>query len=206
MATDLESARDDLAYMRSLVTGSGPMQASIGECFFWAGIIYGAQCGTHVLQELGIVPWAAPWGVVVGLVPTLIFIPVLVWIFWKDRKNKPTGVGARALNGVFQGAGMANGVMSIVFAVGAYKADSALIWFYHPIVVCMFQGVAWFVAYTVLRHAWLGWVAVGWFAATVTLGFVVGNGMAYLLTLTFALFVLMALPGWLIWRGAKRAA
>lgn len=203
MSSELESARDDLAYMRALVSGSGPMQASIGECFFWAGIIYGTQCALHVLQELRFIPWAPPWGMIIGWTPTLIFLAVMTWIFWKDRKNKPTGVGARALNGVFQGAGMANGVMAIVFSIGALKAQSMLLWFYHPIVVCMFQGVAWFVAYMVLRRAWLGWVSAGWFATTLTLGFVVGNGLAYLLTLTFALFALMAAPGYAIWRGAK---
>jgi hypothetical protein len=35
---------------------------------------------------------------------------------------------------------------------------------------------------------------------------VFGDIGAYLLILSVALFVLMAVPGWVIWRGAKKAA
>jgi hypothetical protein len=71
----------------------------------------------------------------------------------------------------------------------------------------MFQGVAWFVAWVILRRSWIGFAAVGWFVMTVALGIAVYADIgAYLLILSIALFVLMALPGWVIWRGAKRAA
>jgi hypothetical protein len=60
--------------------------------------------------------------------------------------------------------------MAFVFAYGAQKAESFGLWLYHPIVVCMFQGVAWYVAWVVLKRAWVGLVAAGWFVTTVTLG------------------------------------
>jgi hypothetical protein len=207
MATDLESARDDLAYMRSLVSGTGPMQKTIGEAFTWAGALYGGQCILHWLQTLGLVPQEGLIALAVVLLPTLIFIAVLVVIIWKDHKQPAAGVAARALGAVFQGAGLANLVMAFVFAYGASRAESFGLWLYHPIVVCMFQGVAWFVAWVILRRAWLGLVALGWFAATLALGVAVhGDIGVFLLILGISLFVLMAVPGWVIWRGASRAA
>jgi hypothetical protein len=207
MASDIQSARDDLAYLRGLVSGSGPMQATIGEAFFWAGLLYGGQCFLHWLQTLEIVPDQGAVAMAVAFVPTILFCIVLSVIIWKDRKTKVTGVASRALGAVFQGAGLANLVMAFVFAYGANKAESFGLWLYHPIVVCMFQGVAWFVAWVILRRAWIGFAAAGWFVATVALGVAVYESIgAYLLILSIALIALMAVPGWVIWRGATRTA
>jgi hypothetical protein len=207
MNADLQNARDDLAYLRGLVSGTGPMQATIGEAFFWAGILYGGQCFLHWLQTLGVAPSDGPAALAIAWLPTILFCAVLTAIIWKDRKTKVTGVASRALGAVFQGAGLANLVMAIVFGYGAAQSQNFGLWLYHPIVVCMFQGVAWYVASVILRRAWLGFTALGWFATTIALGVAVfGDIGTYLLILAVALVVLMAIPGWVIWRGAKRAA
>lgn len=207
MASDVQSARDDLAYMRGLVDGTGPMQRTIGECFFWAGLLYGGQCFLHWLQTLEIAPSEGLGALAIAWIPTVLFCGILTVIIWNDRKTKVTGAAARALGAVFQGAGLANLVMAFVFAYGSYKADAFGLWLYHPIVVCMFQGVAWFVAWVILRKPWLGLVAVGWFVMTVALGIAVYENIGtYLLILAIGLTSLMAIPGWVIWRGAKRAA
>jgi hypothetical protein len=207
MASDVQSARDDLAYMRGLVSGTGAMQATIGECFFWAGLLYGGQCFLHWLQTLELMPSEGGGALAIAWIPTILFCAVLTVIIWKDRKTKVTGAAARALGAVFQGAGLANLVMAFVFAYGSSKAEAFGLWLYHPIVVCMFQGVAWFVAWVILRKSWIGFAAAGWFVTTVALGVAVYESVGvYLLILSIALFALMALPGWVIWRGAKRAA
>jgi hypothetical protein len=201
-SSDIQSARDDLAYLRALVSGSGHMQAGVGESFMWAGIIYGLQCFAHWLQVVHVLPWEAPWGLLIAFGPTVLFMGILTWIIWKDRKAKASGVGARALGAVFQGAGLANMVMAFVFAYGSYKAQSATIWFYHPIVVCMFQAVAWFVAWNILRRAWLGFVSLGWFVTTAALGVLI-NEPPFVLVIGIALILLMAIPGYALTRAAK---
>ncbi len=207
MASDLETARDDLAYMRSLVAGGGAMQSTVGEAFTWAGALYGGQCLLHWLQTLHLMPEEGLGALAIAFGPTAVFCVVLGIIIWKDRKKPPGGASTRALNAVFQGAGLANLVMAFVFAYGSHKAESFGLWLYHPIVVCMFQGVAWYVAWVIMRRAWLGLVAAGWFATTVALGIAVfGDIGGYLLILGVALIVCMAIPGWVIWRGAQKAA
>jgi len=205
MNAELESARDNLAYMRSLVGGAERMLGTIGEAFFWAGLLYGAQCGLHVLQVAGVAPSSGLPALLIAWGPTVLFCAVLAAIIWKDRRAPTGGPASRALSAVFQGAGLANLVMAVVFAYGAYKFETPGLWLYHPIVVCMFQGVAWYVAWTILRRAWLGLVATGWFATTVALGVVIGDAGWYLGVLSAAMIVLMAIPGWAIWRGAQRA-
>jgi hypothetical protein len=206
MASDLESARDDLAYMRSLVSGGAAMQSTIGEAFMWAGALYGGQCLLHWLQTLGLVSSEGLIALAVSLLPTVLFCVILTIIIWKDRKKPAGGPSSRALGAVFQGAGLANLVMAIVFAYGASKAENFGLWLYHPIVVCMFQGVAWYVAWVIMRRGWLGFVALGWFATTVALGVVLYADIGtYLLVLGVALIMCMAIPGWVIWRGAAKA-
>jgi hypothetical protein len=203
MNAELESARGDLAYMRSLVGGTERMQKTIGEAFFWAGLLYGGQCLLHWLQTLGVAPSEGPLALAIVIAPTVIFVGVLVMIIIKDLKAPPGGPASRALGAVFQGAGIANLVMAFVFAYGAQAFDAPGLWLYHPVVVCMFQGVAWFVASSVLRRRWLGFVAAGWFVATIALGVLMENIGAFVLVLAIALFLLMTLPGWVIWRGQK---
>lgn len=205
MATDVETARDDLAYLRGLVAGGGRLQETMGEVFFWAGLIYGAQCLVHALQGLGLAPWQGPIALAILIGPSLAFAAIVLAIIWRDRAERPMGGAARAMNAVFQGAGFANLVLACVFGYGAHQAQSVTIWLYQPVVVCMFQSVAWFTAFCMLRRAWLGWAAFGWSAATVALGVLVYQPIAYLFVLSATLFLLLALPGWVIWRGAKRA-
>lgn len=203
MNAEIESARDDLAYMRALVGGTERMQATIGEAFFWAGILYGGQCLLHWLQTLGLLPSEGLVALAIVAVPTILFVGVLVIVIMKDAKSRPMGPAARALGAVFQGAGLANLAMAFVFGYGASVYDAPGLWLYHPVVVCMFQGVAWYVAFNVLRRSWLGFVAVGWFATTIALGVLMSNTGAFVLVLAIALFTLMTIPGWIIWRGAK---
>ncbi len=203
MNAEIESARDDLAYMRSLVGGTERMQRTIGEAFFWAGALYGGQCLLHWLQTLHVLPSEGPIALAIIAVPTIIFVGVLVIVLMKDAKAPASGPAARALGAVFQGAGLANLAMAFVFGYGASVYESPGLWLYHPVVVCMFQGVAWYVAFNVLRRNWLGFVAVGWFATTIALGVLMSNTGAFVLVLAIALFSLMSVPGWIIWRGAK---
>lgn len=207
MASDLQSARDDLAYMRTLVTGSGPLQSTMGEAFMWAGTLYGGQCILHWLQTLHLMPEEGLGALAISMGPTVVFCIALGFIIWKDRKKPEGGVASRALSAVFQGAGLANLVMAFVFAYGATKAENFGLWLYHPIVVCMFQGVAWYVAWVILKRAWVGIVAAGWFGTTVALGIAVfGDIGTYLLFLGIALILLMGIPGFVIWRGATKKA
>ena len=207
MASDLQSARDDLAYMRNLVSGSAPMQKTMGEAFVWAGGLYGGQCILHWMQTQRLAPEEGLATLAIAWAPTVVFMAVLAAIIWRERKAPPGGIATRALTAVFQGAGLANLVMALVFAYGAAQSHNSMLWLYQPVVVCMFQGVAWFVAWTILRRAWLGLVAFGWFAATVALGVAVFVDIGtYLLILGGALILCMAIPGWVIWRGARKAA
>lgn len=206
MSTELDSAREDLAFMRALVSGGGHLPATAGELFMWGGILYGLQCLGHWLNIVGYLPLQGMGHLLLGFGPTIVFVAILGFVIWRERSAKQSGVAARALNAVFQGAGLANLVMAFVFAYGANVAESMTIWLYHPVVVCMFQGVAWYVTWVIRRRAWLGFVALGWFATTVACGVLINNIALFLLVLGVGLLACMAIPGYAIMRLAKAQA
>jgi hypothetical protein len=205
MNAELESARDDLAFMRALVSDTGKFTVAGGQLFFWAGLLYGAQCMGHFLDIIGVLHLSPPGQLALGFGPTLVFLAIVCWVVWKQRGEKRGGAASRAMNAVFQGAGLANLVMACVFAYGADKTQLFTVWLYHPIVVCMFQGVAWYVAWTIQKRAWLGAVSFGWFATTIACGLLIDQVGYYLLTLGVALIVFMALPGYVMMRTAHAA-
>lgn len=205
MTAELEQARDDLAFMRSLVSGGERFQANAGKLFMWAGVLYGLQCVGQWLDYTGAVNLPPLSQLVLGFGPTAIFLVIIGTVIWKERKAPKGGPTTRALTAVFQGAGLANLVLAFVFAYGAHKAQSVTVWLYHPVVVCMFQGVAWYVAWTIRRRAWVGLVSLGWFAVTIALGVMIDDAGAFLLTIAVALFLLMALPGYAMMRIAQQA-
>jgi hypothetical protein len=205
MTSELDQARDDLAFMRSLVSGGERFQATAGELFLWAGVLYGLQCVGQWLDVIGAIHLPPLGHLIVGFGPTAIFLVIVGVVIWRERKAPKGGPATRALTAVFTGAGLANLVMAFVFAYGAYKAQNFTVWLYHPIVVCMFQGVAWYVAWTIRRRAWVGLVSLGWFAVTIALGVTIDNPGAFLLIIAVALFLLMALPGYAMMRLGRQA-
>jgi hypothetical protein len=205
MTAELDQARDDLAFMRSLVSGGDKFQATAGELFLWAGFLYGLQCVGQWLDVVGAVHLPPLGQLIVGFSPTAIFLVIVGKVIWKERKAPKGGPTTRALSAVFQGAGLANLVLAFVFAYGAYKTQSMTVWLYHPVVVCMFQGVAWYVAWTIRKRAWVGFVSLGWFAVTIALGVTIDNVGAFLLIIAVALFVLMMVPGYAMMRLGRQA-
>lgn len=206
MNSELQSARDDLAYLRGLVSGGGHIQATAGELFMWAGVMYGLQCLGHFVNIMGWLPLSPLGQLALGLGPTVAFLVVLAWVIWRNRGVRDSGTASRALNAAFTGAGLANLVMAFVFAYGAKVNGGMSVWLYHPVVVCMFQGVAWYIAWVIMRRTWMGFVAIGWFAITIACGMLINNIAYFLLVLGIGLIVCMAIPGYAIMRIAKAKA
>lgn len=203
---DIAEARGDLAFMRSLVNGGAQFQTTAGELFLWAGVLYGLQCLGHWLDLAGVVDFSASGILLLSFAPTVIFLIVVGAVVWRERKAPKSAGATRAMEAVFQGAGIANLVLAFIFAYGSHRTQSVAVWLYHPIVVCVFQGVAWYVAWTVRKRLWLGLASLGWFAVAVACGVMIGDPPRFILTLGVALFVLMAIPGYAMMRAGKQAA
>ena len=201
MSDPAESARDDLAFLRSIVTEGGQAQSSLGTGVLAGGVCYGAHC--LVQWAMLATGWPGPplLGLAVGVLPTIVFLSILARLIWRDRKGSQNGVGTRALNAAFGGAGLAAMTTAAIFGYLAVREQSLTIWLFHPMMVCVVQGTVWYIAFAIRRRGWIGLVSAGWFATSLLLALLIGHH-SFVLLIGVALLLLMALPGWVLMRNA----
>jgi hypothetical protein len=201
MSRDIDQARENLAFMRALADSPTTPNKAMGQSFFAAGLIYGFQT-------------LVQWGAAVGLIPlppsvylpfvigcSVLFVVVLVWILWRHRNaGSKTAIG-RAYEAAFMAAGLINLSLVSVFILFSVKESSVAIWDYYTPILFIFQGGAWTIACRLSRKLWLGAVAAGWFLAAIAMA-ATNSTNIYVLIASIALFLLLALPGWIMIRTA----
>jgi hypothetical protein len=177
-------------------------------CYLAGGLLYGVQCLFHVGQATGLVRWPALATLAFVVMITVTFLLILTWAILKDRKD---GVGdrgpaaARTLKAAFSATGMANAAVIIIFGVGAMRDNDFAVWLYYSAIVFALQAAAWYVAWTLKRKGWMLATAIGGWITAVALGVLVRETTWYLAVCTVALFLLFALPGWVMFRDARAA-
>lgn len=202
----LHSAEDDLAFMRSIVEGGGRPPMTLAVCYLAGGLLYGLQCLFHVGQATGLIRWPDLANLAFVVLISVVFLSILTWAILRDRKDGVSNRGplaARTLNAAFSATGMANSAVIIVFAVGAIRDKDFAIWLYYAAIVFALQAAAWYMAWTLKRKGWMLATALGGWATAVALGVLVRQPMLYLGVCTVALFLLFALPGWVMFRDAR---
>lgn len=208
MSADPQSARDDIAFLRSLVGDDESVQAAaFGEAYFAGGLIYGIQMLLHAAIALKLLPDTPLANLAVGLGPTLVFVPVLIWIVRHSRRFAIRGAVGRAIAAVFSSVGLANLFLVAVIGAVALSQNSLVVWLIYPCTVFVLQGMAWLFAYMMRRRGWYALVAAGWFVCAVAMALTVSAARPWFIAFAGAgLWLCMALPGWLMLRNARRPA
>lgn len=198
---------DDLAFLRSVISGGGPERyLTMGVAYLAGGLLYGIQCLFHIGQSWGWIRWPALPTLVFIIGITVAMIAVLIWAARTDRKQqRPGPVVTRTLNAAFSATGMVNLAVIAVFGVGALRDQDFAVWLYYPAMVFAIQAAAWFVAWSLRRRLWMLATGLGGWATAIALGMLVREPLVYLYVCTAALFLLFALPGWIMLSGALRA-
>jgi len=200
------SPEDDLAFLRSIVDGAGRPSLTLAVCYLAGGLLYGLQCLFHIGQAAGVIRWPDLANLTFVIAVTAAFLSILTWAILKDRKDglaRRGPVAARALNAAFSATGMANTAVIIVFGVGAWRDQDFAVWLYYAAIVFALQAAAWYMAWMLKRRGWMLAVALGGWVTAVALGVLVRQPILYLYVCTAALFLLFALPGWILFRDAR---
>ena len=201
---DLQSARDDLAFLRNLIGDDGKQMRGFGRGYFAAGLLYGGQMVLSAAQMLGYLPRDPATYLAVGFGPTVLFLIVLTWILIAGRREmEGAGTTTRAVTGLFGVVGIANLVLAAVVGVVAWRENSATTWLIFPCAVFVLQGAAWYFAYMMRRKAWHLVVALGWFASAVAMALTITEIGWYILFAGVGLWLCMALPGYVILKSVR---
>ncbi|WP_232037101.1 hypothetical protein [Asticcacaulis excentricus] len=197
--TDPQAAREALAFVKALVDRGEQVQISGGLLLLSGGLLYGLQCLLHGLDMSDRLRLGALGHLINGVLPTILFLIVVGVVVWRDRHKAPANAGSRAINAAFGGVGLANLFMNLVFGYAAFTQKLWLIWMLYPISLCALMGAGWYVAAVAKRKLWAALVCAGWFMTAVLLAWRVETP-EYLLILSGALVLLMAVPGYLLMR------
>ena len=203
MTDQMQTLKDDLAFLRGLTEDSGAGFAREAVIMIGVGVIFGI---VDLLYWLGFSGWlpvprqVGAWFWVAGLVVFFVSMPIA-----RRRLPAPTGAAARAMAAAWSGIGISLTAAGIGLLLGAWRMGlpNLVLWVF-PIVLFTLYGAAWGVAWAAKRTAWFALAALGCFAAAVAEGALMGDAGQWLVS-SLGLFVLVAVPGFAIMRAARAA-
>lgn len=208
MNADSEDTAADIAWMRRLAEegGEAPMQGA--SILFIAGLLFAGASVFHWAATSGALP-IAPDALWIGWVVAtgLFFVALIVTLTRLKRQpgivtsaNRATGIAWSAMGwGIFA---MFLSLSVIGFRLGEEAANA--LFGLVPSIILVFYGIGWSVSAVMhrLRPLWI--LSLGSYAAAPALAAFTGSPTQYL-AYAAALLLLMALPGFLLMRQAKRA-
>jgi hypothetical protein len=201
MTHDVQAIRDDLAFMRALAQEGRRAPLLIGHNMLVGGILYGTLCLFVWSMATGLI--AAPFWME-GAVWFVATPPYMAYSYmrrtqWRCSRPGATAITNRAVHAAWRGIGYAMLSLMAAFAIGAYQMKTAAAFGLFPSVVMAFYGLGWLVASAMSETKWLRAVSVVSFIAAVVIALAADSKAEYLV-MAAALYLLMALPGWLLTR------
>jgi hypothetical protein len=205
MNSDVQAARDDLAFVRRLVEGGANGHRQFGEVYLAAGLAYGGQLVGHWLNATGALPLSQTGFALLAFGPTAVFLLAMTLILVRHRRAGAPNLVNRAISSVFGCVGIAN--IALIASIGsvAVRHQSLTIWLVYPAVILILQGAAWLVAAVLRRRLWQAAVAIGWFATAIAMALTIDDLATYCLIAAIGFFAFMAAPGAIMMRVAKTA-
>jgi hypothetical protein len=206
MTEHSEDPAADIAWMRRLAEeGAGaPMQGA--SILMFAGLIFGSASLFHWAQISGLIAIPGlPEGIIWLAATGVFFIVLAVVIVGLKRTSGVVTAGNRASSTTWSALGWGIFALFASLAVLGFRLgeDAAMLALaLTPSVIMVFYGIGWAVSATMYRSRFLWWLAAGSFVAAPLLAALADQDAQYL-AYAGALFLLMALPGWMLMRQAR---
>ena len=208
MTHESDNAPADIAWLRQLAeeNGTGPMRGA--SILLAAGLIYGVTSLIHWAHMTGLMLAQYAAAGMEWLIATGVFLVVCFTLILRLRRAEGVRTAAqRAIGTIWSGVGW--GIFALfasMFVVSArigVDQNSTMFWLI-PSIILAFYGMGWGVTAAMMKSRPLGLLALASFIAAPLMGLFAGSASIYL-AYAAALFLLMAVPGFLLMRQAKSA-
>ena len=197
--SDMQTIRDDLAFMRGVSAAADPGQTRKGGMILLAGGVIFASASLAVWAELerAIPAASASW---VWLAATAAFFVVLALVLARGPRSQ--GVRDKATGMAWAGVGGVMFTTVLGFNVSANVLRDPAVFAGLPTLITALYGAGWTVAGAMSGRRWMTGVALGGFVAAVVLAFLVASPAIYL-AYAAVLLALGAVPGLVLLRGCR---
>lgn len=206
MTENTEDPTADIAWMRRLAEEGAEVPMQGASILFGAGLIYGVGSLCHWAVARGFTGFGMAAVNVVWLAATTLFLAVLVITLIRLKRAGGVRTSAnRASSTAWASVGWGIFALSVSMAALSWRLgeDAALVTIaLMPSMIMVFYGSGWAVSAAMQRSKALWALAIGSFAAAPLLAALTGSAEQYL-AYAAALFLLMALPGWILMRQAR---
>jgi hypothetical protein len=201
--TDQNAIRDDIAFMRALAEAGrqGPIVG--GSILLASGLSFGtASLAVWLNFTFGLVTeswsFAAIW-----ILSLAVF---LAYLAFSHATQGPRAGASKAIGIAWSGAGWSIFFVGLSLALMAVRGrDPYVANAFLPFILSIY-GSAWFVAAALTRARWLFAVAFGSFAFALVTAWFASQGLIVFLIYALGLYALVAAPGFVLMRQARRAA
>jgi hypothetical protein len=201
MTHDVQAIRDDLAFMRALAQEGRRAPLLIGHNMLLGGIVYGTAglfAWAVAMHLLVLPPWweAAIW---FAVTPPYMAYCYVRRTQWRNARPGASAITNRAVHAAWRGIGYALLALGVATAIAAYQMKTMAPFGLFPSIVMAFYGLGWMIAAAMSETKWLRSISIVSFIVAILIAFV-SNSKAGFLVMSAALYLLMALPGWLLTR------
>ncbi len=205
--TDQNDQVADIAWLRNLAEDGAKTPYRGGSVLMAAGVIYGAGAVLHWLYLSGAISGDASVTGFIWMGATALFLATLTILLLRMRGANATRTTAhRVVSTVWACVGWAIFVLFASMMVGSVRMGDGQgvggMWLV-PSIIMVFYGLGWAVTASLFGNGRLWWLSIGSFIAAPALAAFAGSHDQYL-AYAASLFLLMALPGYLLMRAAKR--
>lgn len=191
----MQSVRDDIAYMRGLAHEGRKTPMLGGSILIAAGLIFSAASVAHWAILTGAVNLPLQALSVMWLAATAVFfIALAVLRVGIGRKPGAFSPVNKASGAAWMGVGIGIFVMAIAMSIVSWKVQSAIPVLLFPSLIFTLYGAGWAVSAKVSDKKWLWWLAVGAWIAAPLIALLTGEPEQYL-AYAAGLLILTTLPG-----------
>ena len=206
MTENTEDPAADIAWMRRLAEEGAQAPMRGNSLLMFGGLLYGLASLFHWAIIVGLVPLAKNQIWIGWIAATVAYWIILAVTIPRLRRAGVSTTANRAAGIAWSGMGWGIFAMFVAMSVlgwrladeVALEAMFALI----PSIIMVFYGVGWAVHAEMQRSSKLWVLSFASFAAAPLLALFAGQAEQYL-AYAAALFLLMALPGWILMRQAR---
>ncbi|WP_428151561.1 hypothetical protein [Brevundimonas sp.] len=204
--TDPNNDTADIAWLKNLAAEGAATPMGGGGILMAAGLIFGLASIAHWTVASGLIDQPPPAFSFLWIGATVLFLCVLTAVIQRSRGSGGVKTAVdRATRSVWSAVGWGIFTLFGSIALIAWRVgeQSLVLLSLSPSIIMVFYGLGWAVSAAMTRSKPLTWLAGASFLAAPLLALLANQPSLYL-GYAACLFLLMAVPGFLLMRAAKR--